>query len=285
MRNLLYLCVSLRKALLGQGRACPSCGHLNAGHVLDRKWVITSLRRCEGCRLLYRVPTMTPSENEKIYQTKYVEGFTTELPDTATLQKLIATNFKGSPKDYIVYLDVLHALGVREKAKIYDFGCSWGYGTYQLATAGFDVEGYEISLPRARFAANKLGICLRNPEAVPEGSLDVFFSAHVLEHVPSVQALLALAGRILRPGGWFVAFSPNGSLERRCRDAVGWHRAWGFVHPQLLDREWVNARAEEVTVLADTCPYDLDAIRQGRMAAKWDGSELLFAYRKPLYDS
>jgi 2-polyprenyl-3-methyl-5-hydroxy-6-metoxy-1,4-benzoquinol methylase len=280
MRSIVYLCVSLRKVLLEQGRDCPSCGFPGSADVIDRKWLVTSLRRCQKCHLLYRVPTTTYRENERIYQTKYKEGFTTELPDDATLNTLIRTKFKRSPKDYTIYVDVMRALGIHDKASIYDFGCSWGYGSYQLTAAGFDVEAFEISKPRAHFAADKLGIRLRNPEAMAENSVDVFFSAHVLEHVPSVEAVLKLADRILRAGGWFVAFTPNGSLERCCRDAVGWHQSWGFVHPQLLDQEWVNARTEKSIVVADTDPYDLDAIRQGRTTGKWHGSELLFAYQK-----
>jgi 2-polyprenyl-3-methyl-5-hydroxy-6-metoxy-1,4-benzoquinol methylase len=279
VRSVSYLCVSLAKTLLRNGQNCPSCG-ASAASIVDRKWIVTSLHRCENCKLLYRVPTTSARENSTFYQTEYVEGFTTELPDSATLEKYVSTNFKGSSKDYSVYVDVLAALGVRQKAQLYDFGCSWGYGTYQLRTAGFDAKGFEISEPRARFAATQLGILLRHPESVPNDSIDVFFSAHVLEHVPSVQTVLSVANRMLRRGGWFVAFTPNGSLERRLRDPLGWHQAWGFVHPQLLDREWINARALNLNVVADTDPYDIESLKKRSQSSKWNGSELLFAYQK-----
>ena len=80
-----------------------------------------------------------------------------------------------------------------------------------------------------------------------------------------------MANRALRPGGRLLAFTPNGSLERRRRDPVGWHLAWGFVHPQLLDREWVNSRAGNMNLVVDTDPYDLDGIRNGRVVPRWDG--------------
>ena len=282
MRSLSYLAVSLRKVLLREGRRCPSCGARDTGRVLDRKWFVTSLRRCRDCKLLYRVPTTTEAENERLYEAKYKEGFTTELPDLTVLKESITGNFKETPKDYTVYVDVLRALGVHEGADIYDFGCSWGYGTYQLRSAGFNCEGYEMSRRRANFATEQLGIRMRCPEQLAERCFDVFFSAHVLEHVPSIEKVLAMANRALRPGGWFVAFTPNGSLERRRRDPVGWHLAWGFVHPQLLDREWVNSRAGNMNLVVDTDPYDLDGIRNGRVVPRWDGSELLIAYRKPV---
>ena len=81
--------------------------------MLDRKWIVTSLRRCRDCKLLYRVPTTTEAENERLYEAKYKEGFTTELPDLTVLKESITGNFKETPKDYTVYVDVLRALGVR----------------------------------------------------------------------------------------------------------------------------------------------------------------------------
>ena len=281
MRSFSYLLISLWKRILGRGRNCPSCGALNAGVPIDRKWIVTSVERCCKCHLLYRVPTTTELENERIYQAEYTEGFTTDLPGLATLEKLKSTNFKNSEKDYSGYVDVLRSLNIEIGAALYDFGCSWGYGSYQLAATGFNVHGYEISRPRARFASENLGVKLRNPWEISSNSMDVFFSAHVIEHVPSVQAMLELADRILRPGGWFVAFTPNGCLERRRVDPAGWHHNWGFVHPQLLDQKWIaHARPKASRVVVDTTPYDLDAIRNGKMVSNWEGSELLFAYQK-----
>jgi 2-polyprenyl-3-methyl-5-hydroxy-6-metoxy-1,4-benzoquinol methylase len=246
--------------------------------VVDRKWLVTSLRRCPRCQLLYRTPTTTEKENAAIYQKKYREGCTTELPSTAELAKLVTDNFRNSLYDYTGYLEVLAALGVEAGSTVYDFGCSWGYGTYQLAAAGYHVTGYEIGTDRARFAADKLGVRLRSPKQVEDSSLDVFFSAHVLEHVPSVEEALKTARRLLRPGGLFICFTPNGSLERRAADPDGWHRAWGFVHPQLLDRSWIEARLESGLV-SDTAPYDIKAIAKGRSSDNWRGADLMFAFR------
>lgn len=195
MRSLTFLAVSLRKNVLGQGRRCPSCGGANGNAVVDRKWAVTTLRRCGDCRLLFRVPTTTGEENEKIYQSEYCEGSTTDLPDNETLRRWVA--------------------------------------------------------------------------------------AHVMEHVPSVRETLALADRVLRPGGFFVAFTPNGSDERRRRDPAGWHQQWGFVHPQLLDREWIETVGRMRPVLAATSPYDLEALSAGRSPADYSGAELLVVLRKP----
>lgn len=281
MRSLAYLAVSFRKNLLRQGRRCPSCGYADGSEIVDRKWGITTLRRCARCQLLFRAPTTTADENARIYQVEYRQGSTTELPDDATLQRLVETRFRGSPHDFENYLAVLRAAGVPRGARVLDFGCSWGYGAYQMKEQGFEVEGYEISEPRARFASERLGVRLRNPAEAPDGTYDLFFSAHVLEHVPSVSAVLAMADRLLRPGGRFVAFTPNGSLERRQLHPAGWHRQWGFVHPQLLDRQWIETLRPDRQVIADTDPYDLAAIAAGQSSGKFTGGELLILSRKP----
>lgn len=43
---------------------------------------------------------------------------------------------------------------------------------------------------------------------LPEGSFDVFFSAHVLEHVPDIQGAIHQVARILKPGGMLVSTFP-----------------------------------------------------------------------------
>src|SRR5216683_5822231 len=42
--------------------------------------------------------------------------------------------------------------------RIIDYGSSWGYLTYQLAKAGHDVQGYEISKSRAAYGVKNLGV-------------------------------------------------------------------------------------------------------------------------------
>ena len=144
-----------------------------------------------------------------MYQTEYEEGFTTSLPSDAKLAALMQSGFRGHEKDYAPYVDVLGALGVEPGARLLDFGCSWGYGSYQLRRAGFDVEACEISAPRAAYGRDKLGVRIRDVAGLPDESFDIFFSAHVIEHVPSVSQLLELGLRVLRPGGLLVTFTPN----------------------------------------------------------------------------
>ena len=229
-----YLLSSVGKRLSGGHCNCPSCGSAPAEQ-LDQKWLVTSFCRCSCCRLLYRIPTSDVQENEAFYQEDYTEGFTTDLPTAAEIQELIATRFADSEKNYAHYLAVLQALGVSPGARLFDYGCSWGYGSHQLAVAGYAVDAFEISRPRAAYARSQLGVSMPAMEALQPASYDVFFSAHVIEHVPSPAALIALGMRLLKPGGLFVCFCPNGSLTFRQRAPRDWHLMWGQSHPQLVD--------------------------------------------------
>jgi 2-polyprenyl-3-methyl-5-hydroxy-6-metoxy-1,4-benzoquinol methylase len=290
--KLCYLGRSAFKLLRAEGRGCPSCGGLES-QVLDRKAWVLAFRRCAGCQLLFRAPTTSAAENEAFYQTAYRQGFTTDLPPEQELQRLLESRFEGHDKNYAGYIAALRALGVPQGARVFDFGCSWGYGSWQLAQAGFAVEAFEISRPRAEFARTRLGVELRQPEALRDGGCDVFFSAHVIEHVPSVAAMLELGMRLLKPGGLFVCFTPNGSLSFRRRNPQAWHLMWGEAHPQLIDEVFLTRYWAGLPLLLTSAPlhqperpHPLAEIaawerRARSVVATLDEVELMFAAQKP----
>ncbi len=282
MRSAAYLTKSALKSLLRLGLSCPSCGG-RPEKVIDRKYLVTTLRRCSGCRLLFRAPTTSAREYARIYQREYRSGITTTPPSSKGLENLQKTGFRGSGKDYGEWIELLFALGCRPGRRLLDFGCSWGYGSWQLSRAGFAVDGYELSRPRADYARRNLKVNIVDPFRLPDSSYDIFFSSHVIEHVPSVSDLLALAVRLLRPGGLFVAFTPNGDEARRRRDPAGYRRIWGYVHPQLIDADFLTGPGVPEPLLADSTPYSREEARDfswaGKRLVKTDGSELFFAFR------
>lgn len=248
-----YLQSSLRKAWSPKYLTCPSCGGLPS-ETWDRKYLVTAFRRCSQCKLLYRTPTSDDRENEAFYQEDYTEGFTTDLPTPSELQKLLHSNFADSEKNYTHYLAVLSALGVPGKARIFDYGCSWGYGSYQLARRGYQVDAFEISLPRAAYAQTHLGVSMPKMEDLIPASYDIFFSAHVIEHVPAVSAFVQTGLKLLKPGGLFIAFTPNGSATFRARAPRDWHLMWGQVHPQLIDEVFLASQFPKTPVFIHSAP-------------------------------
>lgn len=278
-----YLMTCASKLATKERFYCPSCGFENAA-TISRKYVVTALKRCGRCDLLFRTPTTTSAENEAFYQESYHQGFTSDTPSDEALRSLIANNFAGSEKDYASYIKVLAALGAKPGDRLLDFGCSWGYGSWQLKKHGYDVVAFEISKPRCRYAREKLEVAAYDGlDDVKGEGFDVFFSAHVLEHVPAISDVFALARKKLKPGGLFLAFTPNGSSAYRNRQDGAWQQLWGMVHPNFLDDQFYRKAFPNVLLASD--PYDYEAIKaqwaDGKTPSrlKLDGVELMAAVK------
>ena len=247
---------------------CPNCGG-GVSKLVERKMVVTALRRCASCLMMFRAPTDDPRESADFYNSEYTQGFTTEVPSPLVLAEMKANSFSNTEKDYSYYIDVVRQLGGRPGHKLFDFGCSWGYGSYQFAQAGFDTLSYEISAPRRRYGVENLGVqAVSDFEAwataqEAAASVDVFFSAHVLEHVPSPSRIIDLARRVLRPGGLFVAFFPNGSEQFRSVSPI-WSKLWGEVHPNFLDEIYFGEALKSDPRIIAASPVTVDAVaREG----------------------
>jgi len=239
MSKLNYLLRSAARYPIPAASTCPNCGATESSEI-DRKFVVTTLRRCATCQLMFRAPTDSEEFNRVFYNFHYQQGTAMICPSEAEIAALKASNFAGSERDFAGYVAFLESHGIAG-GRLFDFGCSWGYGSYQFRQAGFDVRSYEIALDRRTYAIEKLGVRhIDEPEAIVEGhplyqSFDCFFSAHVLEHVPAPSKSIDLAWRCLKNGGAFVAFTPNGNAAFRAFDPAGWRHMWGAVHPNFLD--------------------------------------------------
>jgi 2-polyprenyl-3-methyl-5-hydroxy-6-metoxy-1,4-benzoquinol methylase len=249
MKKIGYLAQQGTRWLRG-ATGCPNCGY-HGYEIRDRKALVTELRDCTRCRLMYRYPTDPVQDSVEFYQEDYKQGFTTDMPDDAALKQLTDTSFAGHEKDYAPLIALLADLGVSPGKRIFDFGCSWGFGSWQFAKAGYELKSYEISRPRARYARDKLGVDVIDNMGELEagthldGTCDVFFSNHVMEHVPSPSHTVATARRLLKSGGLFVAITPNGSLGYRNVARESWHHFWGKVHPNMLNEAfWAREFAD-----------------------------------------
>jgi len=256
---------------------CPACHSLKTT-LLRRKYLVTALYHCEDCQLMFRVPKDTREESHEFYQADYEQGFTTQLPDRDTIEGYKRCGFVGTAKDYSDYVAVLHAAGLRSGQVVFDFGCSWGYGSWQLRKAGFKVYSYEISAPRARYAKESLECEMYPPERLPE-KVDCFFSAHVIEHLPDPCELWRMAKRVLKRDGMFVCFLPNGNLSLE-NTVKGFHQRWGQAHPLLLSPECLLLMAQRYGFepTAYTSPYNLELIAS-RQPGPVTGDEMVVIAR------
>jgi SAM-dependent methyltransferase len=194
--------------------------------------MIVEILQCQSCHLWFRWPLDTPHEHDSYYQVDFAgDAPQIVLPGTDELRLLESTNFSGSPLDINNKVRVLQAL--RPGGRVLDFGCSWGYGTYQLRQQGFDVVGFEISRPRAEFGRTKLGLNLIDSfdelAMLPEGSFDIIFSNHVVEHLPDIGKTFAIFTRLLKQNGFVFHVLPN-FMGRMARSGY-WLKWIGEDHP------------------------------------------------------
>ena len=291
MTRLRYLFDSVTRSRDPARHCCPNCGEPRS-ILIERKFLVTALRRCGSCQLMYRTPTDGVAESSRFYNNNYREGFTTESPPLAALDAMIENGFSGQQNNYPYYISVLRALSNHKEHALFDFGCSWGYGSYQFSKGGFDVLSYEISKPRAVYAERHLDVKIvpsfaqwvdENPQTV-----DIFFSAHVLEHVPSPSDIINTARKLIRPGGLFVGFFPNGSAAFRAREPA-WSKLWGKVHPNFLDDVYLNRAVSDRPRIFGCSPVEITDDIAGwlrdseRPAAYYldplDRMEMFFAFR------
>ncbi len=266
----------------GSDKKCPFCEAPNT-ELTARKHLILQLRSCKSCGLMFRWPKETPGFSEKFYQDTYQEVlFRTKLPEPATLQQFIANNFAGSPMDFAPQISVLKEFLPR--GRVLDFGCSWGYGVYQLQQAGYDALGFEISRPRAERGRRQLGVeILDDPndlQNLPSRSIDGIFASHVFEHLLSLKEIFALFARIVKPGGVVAIMVPNGGGQLARELGVGWSPLINEKHTLALDGKFFENNLSpfgfNVRTLSE--PYQIPDIRNAinngsRLPA--DGEELM----------
>jgi len=278
-----YLLWALRKTLLGGTgeNSCPSCGASN-DRLVRRKYVVTALRECRECGLRFRTPKDDPDAAQSFYTDEiYKQGFTTDLPSDAELQAMITHRFAGTEKDFAYRIEALVAAGLKTPARILDYGCSWGYGSWQMRQAGFDVFSYEIGRQRARYATEKLQCVMVDDLRAVDGTMDCFFSSHVMEHLANPRSMFDAAEKALRPGGLFVCYAPNGAVEREKKDFRAYHQNWGKVHPLMLTPQFLKGEAIRrgyARYGVFSCPVqgcDIEALREGN----FEGDELLMIGR------
>ncbi|HEY3178824.1 MAG TPA: methyltransferase domain-containing protein [Casimicrobiaceae bacterium] len=101
-----------------------------------------------------------------------------------------------------------------QSGPIIEVGSGLGYLTYAISRRGHNIRGIDISevaVANARRRFGDLYECadIREIAAQRPGCYDAVLMTELIEHVPEVQALLAAALRIVRPGGAVVVTTPN----------------------------------------------------------------------------
>jgi SAM-dependent methyltransferase len=189
------------------GLPCPGCRSDAAPRPLFTKgsW---SYGTCPDCGLVHLDPVPSPDESAALYGESYFTG--------------------GGVGEYIDYAadDGVHRVNARSHlarlarvrsgppGRLLDFGCAHGFVADELRTAGWDVEGVEISDVAAQFAREHFGLTVypdfeKVIAANGDGAFDVITFFQVLSQLPDSAAALESAHALLPPRGMVMIESSN----------------------------------------------------------------------------
>lgn len=148
-----------------------------------------------------------------------------------------------------VVLDVAGIVPGGEAPALLDVGCGNGESLVMLSALGYaSAKGMEHD-ERACDAARGLGFEVRpgSAESIPweDGSFDVVFIRHVIEHVMDPARALAEALRVLRPGGLVSLLTPNAAARSHERFGAYWRGLECPRHLQLFTPASLAALCEQ----------------------------------------
>lgn len=162
--------------------------------------------KCDGCGLGVTTPFPAPQEVAALNRGAY-----------APEQRAALYSKRAHELDRRYSLQLRRIRRYVPAGALLDIGCNIGLFVRAAAAAGFSASGAELNEACAAYGREKFGLrissgALEGGDFAPR-SFDVVTMFDVLEHAPAPTALLASAGRLLKPGGLLVVQSPNfGSL-------------------------------------------------------------------------
>lgn len=219
---------------------CPVCGRAGraayAG-LTDRifgaqgRW---NMRSClgDGCGAYWLDPRPATDELVHLYANYYTHGDESRRTGARRLYDRLLrafqkTHFRLAPSvtDRFIYGLLMFHPGRRYAAlaacmgipplpggRLLEVGCGDGAKLVALGELGWTTEGIDFD-PGAVARAQSRGLEVKvgglEEQGYADASFDAVVSTHVVEHVADVRAMFVEALRVLKPGGHFVAYTPN----------------------------------------------------------------------------
>lgn len=187
--------------------------------------------------------------------------------------------FRGDSDAVLTILTERYAELLRDHQPVLDFGCGRGELVGALSSSGINAEGVDpdagmVAEARGNGRTVHLGDGIEYLRGLPEHSLGAIISVHVVEHLPLpvLVELLELAASRLRPGGVFVAETPNpmSLIVLGNSYILDPTHVWPL-HPSLMTflAERAGFRAAELAFYAPAEAYELPAIEPGPDRPDW----------------
>lgn len=160
------------------------------------------------------------------------------------LSKLLSKlDFFKESMDYplIFFKDLPHG-------KLLELGVGSGETLKQFSDWGWQAEGLDFD-PEAVKACALRGLKVRqgdlHSQKIANETFDAIFSAHVMEHVPNPIELITEGLRVLKPGGLFVAVTPNGKSALHSLFKKDWRGLEPPRHLHIFTKEALLSAAKQ----------------------------------------
>lgn len=181
-------------------RICPVCkSEENSLKVIKDGYRVF---QCSSCTHLFVHPVPSYENLRSLYSS-----------DRGYHKDKYESIFDGNHKYPDSMLDNLRVISKFVPAgKILDVGCSNGEFLYLAKERGYHVQGVELN-PMTASAAMRNGIPVHNGVLqdchFEDGSFDVIYLSHVMEHIDDIDIFVREVVRIIRPGGLLAVGTPN----------------------------------------------------------------------------
>lgn len=156
------------------------------------------------------------------------------------------TYYSGNEQDRdrpaLLYYERLVNSTIANRSKVLDFGCGTGFFLRRLSkkheTYGFDISEHAC---RHSNTIAPLAQTTTDLESIPDKSIDMITSLHVLEHLDrsELENILTKLNRLLRVGGFFLVVVPNTEGIGRKLKGQEWFAYRDETHKSLIQPdEW-----------------------------------------------
>jgi len=132
--------------------------------------------------------------------------------------------------------------------RLLEIGCGSGAALEFMHQQGWQVCGLDFD-PKAAAHARSRGLDVRHGTLQQQGfaaaSFDAIAMSHVVEHLPDAAGVLRECHRLLKPGGYFVAMTPNAAAALHRRYGRHWVALDAPRHLQLYTPAALAALARQ----------------------------------------
>jgi len=167
------------------------------------------IAECVRCRLVYTNPRLGIEALKEVYDHSYfrsdnslVHGYV----DYAGEAPLILRTFRRRWRHLLRF----HG---KEKGRLLDLGCAFGYLLKVAQLDGWEVAGLDASLHAVNHAQTTLRLPVQHSDLseipFPDDSFDIITMWDVIEHLPDPMKVLKACRAKLKPGGLFSLITPD----------------------------------------------------------------------------